>query len=199
MQSYQIAFILILVTGISISAFYRSLAGYMRDASVTREAEGKVTLFIRIVGGLAVWAGFFGYAINPAWFSWASLDLPAAARWTGAGIAALALPLFRWVFVSIGSNITDTVVTRAQHALVTNGPYRWVRHPLYSFAFLYFAGLSLLASNWFLPTAFVLLFMVILKRTKIEEDKLTERFGDDYREYMARTGRLFPKGVGRRR
>ena len=199
MQSYQIAFILLLATAVAMSTFYRARAGYMRDPSVTREAEGKVLLAIRVIGGLVLWAGFLGYGINPNWFSWAALDLPAALRWTGAGLAALTLPLFRWVFVSIGPNITDTVATRTEHTLVTVGPYRWIRHPLYSFGCLYITGLSLLASNWLLPSGFVLLFMVILRRTKIEEAQLIARFGEEYRRYMARTGGFLPRVARRAR
>ena len=39
--------------------------------------------------------------------------------------------LIVWAFQSLGSNLTDTVVTRRQHTLITHGPYRWVRHPFY--------------------------------------------------------------------
>lgn len=52
-----------------------------------------------------------------------------------------------WVFTSIGSNISETVLTKANHQLVMHGPYRWVRHPLYAVALLALLALGLMAAN----------------------------------------------------
>ena len=60
--------------------------------------------------------------------------------------------LMYWVFSSLGDNVTPTVVTRSQLKLVTTGPYRWVRHPLYSVGFLSYVAFAVLAANWFVAT-----------------------------------------------
>jgi protein-S-isoprenylcysteine O-methyltransferase Ste14 len=98
-----------------------------------------------------------------------------------------------WTFRSLGKNLTDTVVTRQQHTLVVHGPYRWIRHPLYSSAALLIAALSLITANWFFVAAGAALLCVLIMRTRIEEENLLARFGDNYRTYMARTGRFVPK------
>ena len=136
------------------------------------------------------------YLINPRWMRWSSLNLPAWLRWLGAGFGATALPLSYWVFSTIGKNITSTVETRENHELVTGGPYRWVRHPLYSVGTSFFVSLSVLAANWFMGLSSLLVLVMLLVRLPKEEAKLIERFGDEYREYMKRTGRLLPR-VGR--
>ncbi len=80
-----------------------------------------------------------------------------------------------------------------QDSLVTYGPYRWVRHPMYSFSFLLFFGFSLLSANWFIGLTVIVGLAILVARTSIEESKLIEEFDDEYREYMKRTGRFFPR------
>ena len=97
-----------------------------------------------------------------------------------------------WTFHSLGKNLTDTVVTRRAHTLVTHGPYRWVRHPFYVLGFVWLFALTLLSANWLLGVLGLLVMTMLVIRTRIEEAKLAERFGDEYREYVRRTGRFFP-------
>ena len=97
------------------------------------------------------------------------------------------------VFRTFGKNITPTVETREKHELVTDGPYHWVRHPLYTVGTSFFASLSLLAANWFMGLASLSVLVMLLVRLPKEEAKLIERFGDEYREYMRRTGSLLPR------
>jgi len=101
--------------------------------------------------------------------------------------------LFIWTLRSLGKNLTDTVVTRREHTLVTNGPYLWLRHPFYSTAALVILANSLIAANWFLLAAGSLVFMLLVIRTRTEEENLVARFGDEYRKYMQRTGRVLPR------
>ena len=76
--------------------------------------------------------------------------------------------------------------------LVTHGPYRWVRHPFYMTAALLMASVTLLTANWLIGASSLLVLGLLAIRTPKEEQMLIERFGDDYRRYMARTGRYFP-------
>jgi len=85
------------------------------------------------------------------------------------------------------------VVTRKHHTLVVTGPYRWVRHPFYCCAaFLVLATTLISANALFLVTGGLVIVLLGL-RTRIEERHLLMRFGEDYRQYMARTGRFFPR------
>jgi len=76
---------------------------------------------------------------------------------------------------------------------IGTGPYRWVRHPFYSSAVLVILGNSLAAANWFFFAAGSLVFLLLVIRTRKEEQNLIARFGDDYRNYMQRTGPFVPR------
>jgi protein-S-isoprenylcysteine O-methyltransferase Ste14 len=92
------------------------------------------------------------------------------------------------VVSSIGNNISETFLTKEKHVLVTHGPYRWVRHPLYTTATIATISLSILAANWFMLAmacvAFIGIAALVIPR---EEAELVRKFGDAYREYIQRT------------
>jgi protein-S-isoprenylcysteine O-methyltransferase Ste14 len=136
--------------------------------------------------------GLLAHLINPG-MAWSSIPLPVWLRWTGVGLGAAAGALLVWTFRSLGKNLTDTVVTRREHTLVTRGPYRFVRHPFYDSVFLSMMANALVAANGFLLAGGIATFTLMVVRTTREEERLVARFGDSYREYMARTGRFLPK------
>lgn len=76
---------------------------------------------------------------------------------------------------------------------MTHGPYRWVRHPLYSVGFLSFLGFFLLSNSWVILLGLLLTIPFLILRTPQEEERLIERYGDQYRAYMQRTGKFLPK------
>ena len=158
-----------------------------------RRQEGMFILVALRLAGLAGTAGLIAYLIDPAYMAWAAVPLPVWLRWTGVGLALIAGSLLVWMFRTLGRNLTDTVVTRKQHTLVTTGPYRWVRHPMYASAALAIVGNSLVAANWYLFVVGCLALLLLVIRTRKEEQNLIARFGDDYRNYMQRTGRFVPR------
>lgn len=84
------------------------------------------------------------------------------------------------------------VVTRREQALVTHGPYRWVRHPLYDVVFVWKFSKALLTANWLIGLLGLAALTMLVARTRVEEAKLAERFGEEYRAYAGRTGKFFP-------
>lgn len=173
-----------------------ALYGRIRSNSgekLDRWQEGAWILFGLRLGALPCFIGIGVWMFNPSWMLWASLPIPTAVRWIGVGLIGLSGGLLIWTFHHLGKNLTDTVVTRKEHALVTTGPYRYVRHPFYLSVLLLFVGMGIATANWFLGLAGTLPFVFLVARTRIEEAKLVERFGDDYRSYMSNTPGLFPK------
>jgi protein-S-isoprenylcysteine O-methyltransferase Ste14 len=190
---FQTLAILIFLLGLSISIYFRSRAERASDEKISLKDEGlAITIALR-VGGLCVWLGVFAYMINPAWMSWARIDLPDWLRWVGVGMGVFSDLLAYWTFSNLGNNVTPTVVTRSTATLVTSGPYRWVRHPLYLMGLIAYLGFALLSENWFIALATVVSFIVMLFRIPKEETRLVDKFGDAYRQYMLRTGRFTPK------
>lgn len=172
---------------------YHRVKSQSTGESLDRRQEGVLVLATLRPLGAAFWLAVFAWMINPRWMAWSAVSLPIGARWAGVGFLLAGSLLIVWTFRSLGKNLTDTVVTRQQHTLVVHGPYRWIRHPLYSSAALLIVALSLIAANWFFFVAGATLLCVLIIRTRTEEENLVARFGDSYRTYMSRTGRFVPK------
>ena len=163
------------------------------DESLDRRQEGWLILLSLRLLALAFMAGLMIFLVKPSAMAWASFNLPDWLRWSGVGLAAAASGLIIWTFRTLGHNLTDTVVTRCDATLVIDGPYRWVRHPFYlAFAIAVIAN-TLVTANALLAITGTAAFLVIVGRTSIEEQKLVERFGPDYLDYMRRTGRFLPR------
>jgi protein-S-isoprenylcysteine O-methyltransferase Ste14 len=125
--------------------------------------------------------------------AWGAVSLPLWLRWIGITMGVCAGVLLVWTFHNLGRNLTDTVVTRQKHTLVTSGPYRYIRHPFYMSFALGMIGAALAAANWFMLLAGLVPLAFLMIRTRIEEEKLIARFGDQYRDYMQRVGRFLPR------
>ncbi|MGH2582327.1 MAG: methyltransferase family protein [Anaerolineales bacterium] len=186
-----LAFVLVL-GAFSISGYFRGKAD-RSDKPMDFGAENKWHLRLRNAGALIFYLSMLAYLVYPPLIAWANLDWPVALRWVGLALMALLLPLLYWMFASLGGNITPTVKTRRRHQLVQNGPYRYIRHPLYTFGSLFFLGFCLLAGNWLMMIGAVTGLTGLSFRTPLEEGMLVKKFGKEYQDYMARTGRYLPK------
>ena len=133
------------------------------------------------------------YLIAPRWIAWSQVELPQWLRFAGAGLGVAAIGLFVWMFKHLGTNVTATAQTRPDAQLVTTGPYRWIRHPMYAFGLIWFLAIIVLTASWFIAVTSAAGFSFLLIRCRREEANLIERFGDEYRTYMRRTGRFFPR------
>jgi protein-S-isoprenylcysteine O-methyltransferase Ste14 len=176
-----------------ISGYFRRKADKDTGEKVSRKVDGTPIMTAIKIGGLILWLSPLVYLINPRWMAWSRIGLPEWARWLGVGIGILCALSVYWLFSSIGSGISPTSGTRKQHTLTTSGPYRWVRHPLYTVGSSMFIAFGMMADNWFIAVLGVLTFILMAIRTPKEEANLIEKFGDEYREYMKRTGRFLPK------
>jgi protein-S-isoprenylcysteine O-methyltransferase Ste14 len=158
-----------------------------------RRQEGwPILLTLRPIAGLCG-IGIIAFMIKPSWMAWSSFDLPVGLRWVGLGIGAIAGTLWLFTLHALGRNLTDTVVTRREHQLVTTGPYRWVRHPFYDAALLCVISISLLTANWFILLTGCTVFALLVLRTAREERHLLARFGESYLTYIQQTGRFLPR------
>ena len=186
-------FFVVFLAALVISGYHRRRARQSGE-TIPRRAEGSTALMLRMALALLVLVSFIAYVFAPGWIAWADLGLPTWLRWGAAAIAVACLPAIWWMFVSIGNNISETVLTKRTHVLATHGPYRWIRHPLYAFALLWLFSLALLASNWLLLLwpciGVVIVSLVVIPR---EEANLIKAFGQQYEEYREQTGALLPR------
>lgn len=162
------------------------------ENTLKKREEGwasKVAGLLGLVGFIA----FIAYAINPNWLSWAALPFPLWLRWTGIGIALLGFVLLQWAQNTLGKNWSDTPRMIKEQALVTSGPYQFIRHPIYTAFLLILGSILFISANWLIGLAWIgMTVLEVASRIGFEESLMLEYFGDQYQEYMKRTGRLLP-------
>jgi protein-S-isoprenylcysteine O-methyltransferase Ste14 len=131
------------------------------------------------------------------WLGFADYKTPAIIPWSGAVVMAAAIWLFWRSHADLGLNWSMTLEMRRDHELVTRGVYRRVRHPMYAAIFLFAIAQGFLLENWLAGwSGFVSFALLYLVRAPREEKMMIEFFGESYRDYMKRTGRLAPRFRG---
>lgn len=192
---FHVAFVIVIVLTMSVTIYHRLQAAASGE-KISRKEEGYVFAIVLRLAGLFLWFSTFSYLVDPSFVQWATVPLPIWVRWGGVAAGALCPLLMYWTLSSLGKNLTDTVMTRSNAFLVTHGPYRWVRHPFYVTAALLMASVTVLTANWLIGLSSLVVLTLLAVRTPNEERKLIERFGDEYRNYMVKTGRFIPR-IGR--
>ena len=136
------------------------------------------------------------YALTP-WMDAAHVPLPDWSRWLGGVVLCMGIGLFGWAHRTLGRYWTAVLALSTDHEMVTSGPYRLIRHPMYTAFFIVGVGFSLVSANWLVAALYLgTLALMYVLRVSAEEQMMANRFGDRYRRYMEVTGRLVPR-VGR--
>ncbi|WP_052649768.1 methyltransferase family protein [Planococcus massiliensis] len=114
-------------------------------------------------------------------------------RWTGLVLFAMGVFLRFWGILHLKSQFTRHVTVREGDEIVSSGPYRMLRHPLYTALLLIGIGMALFCTS--LIAAILggaLVTWTLLKRIRYEEELLIEKFGPAYAEWMKKRARLVP-------
>lgn len=160
--------------------------------AVAREG-GRGVFMVRVVGFIALLAFLVMYFLGAAWIGAFSFPLPGWLRWAGFALGLVSVLFWTWTQVTLDTQWSAQLQLTKGHHLVTRGPYARIRHPLYTAMLGWCAALSLLTANWIFVAVFLLLIGGLVWRVPREEAMMIEAFGDDYRAYIQRTGRFFPK------
>ncbi|MGH8782708.1 methyltransferase family protein [Paraburkholderia sp.] len=133
-----------------------------------------------------------------------TVPAPVAALWTpdlgSLGTVQLAGELIQlaglgfsvWARRYLGTNWSVSVTLKEGHELVRNGPYRLVRHPIYTGCLLALVGSALINGQWFAFLGVALIFASLAYKVRVEESWLTDYFGDAYRHYRLEVSALIP-------
>lgn len=168
--------------------FWRA-AGQRPTATERMPLRRRVLLMLVSVVLIPIYLYYFGTLLDP--FTVAS---PGWLGWIGDGVLAIAVGLFIWSHASLGRNWSVKVELHTDQTLVTRGPYRWVRHPMYSSLLLMGIGLVLATSNPFVSLPYLATVAIMYAERVADEERLMlESFGAQYEAYMRRTGRLLPR------
>ncbi len=194
---FRIALVIVVLLTMAVTLYYRLQAASSGE-QISRKDEGYLFAAVLRLSAFGLLIVTFAYLLKPSTVHWASIPIPIGIRWFGVATGGLCSLLMYWTLSRLGKNLTDTVVTRDDATLVTEGPYRWVRHPFYVTTALLMASVTLLTANWLIGLGCFVVFGLLVVRTPKEEQRLIEKFGQQYLDYMARTGRFFPHLSDRR-
>jgi len=131
--------------------------------------------------------------IASPWLSFANYPLRPGSLAAGLVCFVAGLWFFYRSHADLGDNWSVTLQVRADHRLITEGVYRWIRHPMYASLFLYSIGQWLVLPNWVAGPSYLVTFgLLYALRVDAEERMMRDAFGADYVTYMSRTKRLVP-------
>jgi protein-S-isoprenylcysteine O-methyltransferase Ste14 len=190
-------FVLSGVVMLCIRVYYQRRARQGSGAVTIREkgwslAAGSLAALTTLVFGAE-------YIFFPGTFAWAYIKYPEGLRWLGALALAVGITLLGVSHHHLGKSFHSLVVTKENQMFVESGPYRWIRHPIYTAYFLNYIAGGLLAGSWVLTLIPVSLFgVMVAQRVEPEEQAMLEQFGQMYADYMQRTGRFLPSIKQRR-
>jgi protein-S-isoprenylcysteine O-methyltransferase Ste14 len=152
-----------------------------------RDRDRGTRVLIAISLGAAIGAASVATSVAP------SLRMPVAVRVFGVVVMWLGLATRVWAVAALGRAFRTTVEVDPDQAVVTTGPYKWIRHPSYAGLLLIVAGLGPALGNWLSVAACLVLPLPALAfRIRVEEAELRRVLGDAYRAYQTRTARLIP-------
>jgi protein-S-isoprenylcysteine O-methyltransferase Ste14 len=158
-------------------------------ASRTQKLRERILLAISFSGMFLI-PLFYAVTDQP---KFASYPLNPVFTGFGAILFAATLYLFHIVHRDLGRSWSVTLELRNEHALITHGLYRYLRHPMYSAFWLWAVAQALLLPNWIAGFSGLVGFGTLyFCRVGSEERMMEEAFGAQYRDYAARTKRIIP-------
>ena len=188
-NTFEIVFLVGFVVGSVIRKFYT--AG-CRGVKTEKKCRSVPDIILVGTAGVGMAVPLL-YLFTP-WLDFANYNLPGPSGWVGTVVFVGAIFMLWRSHADLGRNWSATLRITGQHSLVTNGVYRNVRHPMYTAHLLWAIAQGLLLANWIAGWAFLVLSIPLyLVRIPKEEQMMIEHFGEEYRAYKSRTGRLIPR------
>jgi protein-S-isoprenylcysteine O-methyltransferase Ste14 len=138
-----------------------------------------------------------GWLLSDGGRIWPPLRAPFVSRtdtifWIAAGITAAGLLFTIWARRHLGRNWSGSVTIKTDHELITTGPYRVTRHPIYTGLLVAFAGNALVVAEVRGLIAFGIAFAALWRKLRLEEQYMREHFGQTYIEYSQKVAAVVP-------
>ena len=163
-----------------------------RRAKGDKYEPNQIAMGILSFGIVAYFITLILYGFYIPLILWVSFSLPSIVRWLGVAAALLCSPFLYWIHSTLDKQYSADLSIKKDHNLIEVGPYRKVRHPMYTVFIVFTVSIAIITTN--LPC---ILFSLLISISfpsiaKSEESMLIDAFGDEYISYMGRTGRFFP-------
>ena len=165
---------------VALYAFFLGVRGYYRFVKPKRDEPeeieerkpfGKAEAVMSIVI-----LGYFGsvilYLLNLPWFAWTQIfNFPEFIRWIGVLVTLTSVPLLFWIHRTLDRQYSACLQIKESHAMITEGPYARVRHPMYTVLSMFSLGVSLVTAN-LLIIGFAILVIIPFPFVARKEEKM---------------------------
>ena len=196
---FLVLFLAIIFIGTGIRRYYSYKIEKNRQNLSIRErieemiqAEGKQFTLVLIAQGIYIVILLPLYLLFPSSFVLFQMPFPVWLRWFGVALGFLSVPFLAWVHYVLDRSWSVTLKLQAGQKLVTSGPYQRIRHPMYTVLIMYMLSWVLVSANLLFLIYYAFSVFLIAVRIPREERMMLEKFGEEYRVYMKRTGMLLP-------
>lgn len=170
-------------------AYWTISARSVKRASSKEPLSSRIPVLIGLVLG-------FTLMLAPGWFGgfFGQRFVPESGPLYFAGFAVLVVGVYWafWARHTLGRNWSGRVTIKEDHELITGGPYRWVRHPIYTGVLCSFLGTALALGRVGNLFAIVIMLAIFAHKIRLEEKVLDRHFGERYAEYRRHTYALVP-------
>jgi protein-S-isoprenylcysteine O-methyltransferase Ste14 len=147
-----------------------------------------------VIAGMLLWLPRVPFAF----FDDTIIPRTPALYFIGAAVVAAGLLFAVWARLYLGRNWSGTVTLKQDHELIRSGPYRYVRHPIYTGLLIAFVGSAIARDQWRGVIAVVIVYLALWRKLRLEERWMIETFGDAYRRFRAEVPALVPSPFRRR-
>jgi protein-S-isoprenylcysteine O-methyltransferase Ste14 len=161
------------------------------SAKATRRRESVTSRLLHVIP-LALGVALLLPHLVDGWLAVRFLPRAAIWFWLGFALVALGLGFSVAARVWLAGNWSSMVTLKQDHELIRSGPYRWVRHPIYSGLLVALLGSAIALGEWRGLIGLALITVAFLRKISVEEQFLTQQFGDAYARYRAEVPALVP-------
>jgi protein-S-isoprenylcysteine O-methyltransferase Ste14 len=175
-----------------VRAYFGAPRSEVAQGTQARHVESPWLAVTLSVTALLHFGAILTYLASPPLLGWSLFEVAVPIQWIGILISCLGVAGEIWAAVALGPSYSPMLQVAGERLVVTAGPYRWIRHPLYAFWLPTMGGWGVAAGNWFiLVSGTVLILVLMIIRVPREEAMMLEGFGETYRQYMTGTGRSY--------
>jgi protein-S-isoprenylcysteine O-methyltransferase Ste14 len=174
-----------------IFGLYWLVSAFSRKKTKRRESTGQRLVYVvPLIFGLCF---LFGAGARHGWLAVRFLPAEPWMEWTGVSLTACGVGIACWARYHLGANWSGTVTLKQGHELIRTGPYRNIRHPIYTGMLLAILGSAVAVGEIRTLLAFVVAAISFYIKARREESFLTQEFGSNFAEHQRQTGMFLPR------
>ena len=174
-------------------AFFLYWAISALSSKVAKKSESVLARFQRMVTLVVAYSLLFYQVTRVGWLGKRFVADTSAAAVIGVTLTTAGVAFAIWARWHLGANWSAIVSIREQHELIRTGPYRRVRHPIYTGMLLAMAGTALVLGELRGLLAFAITLFAFYWKARKEEAWLTREFGESFEAHAKQTGMFLPK------